>query len=344
MQSYPLQFMETERLKTAYYRAGEEHEHKLMLLHGNLSSSVFFLPLVPVLAQWFDVVIPDLRCFGDSEEAPVDATRGYRDWSDDIAALVEKLNWDKFSLVGWSMGGDVAMQYAIDHGGRLEGLVLLAPGSPFGFGGTKGVEGRPLYPLGLGTGGGTLSPQMMLAFTHQGDAAIRKLLYTFYFTPTFHLEKEWEDQMVEGIAKTKRGSDKYPGDFHYAMQWPFIAAGKHGVLNTMSPAYGNLSNLTEIKEKPPILWIRGRDDVVVSDHSMLEFGHLGSIGMIPGWPGEREYPPQPMVAQTRFLLERYQEKGGVFHELVIPGGHACFLESPMFFIPTLCSFLLGEPE
>lgn len=344
METYPQLFMETKRIRTAYFRAGEEHPHKLMLLHGNLSSSVFFLPLLPALSQWFDVVLPDLRCFGDSEEAPIDATRGYRDWSDDVHALAEALGWERFALGGWSLGGDIAMQYAIDHSDRLEGLVLIAPGSPFGFGGTKGEEGRPLYPVGLGTGGGTMNPQLLMALTRQGEGAIRHLLYSFYFTPTFRLEREWENLLVEGIEKTKLGSDKYPGDFHYAMQWPFISAGKHGVLNTMSPAYGNLSALTEIRSKPPILWIRGRDDVVVSDHSMLDLGNLGSIGMVPGWPGEWAYPAQPMVAQTRHVLERYQEKGGVFHELVIPGGHACHLESPAFFVPTVCSFLLEGAE
>lgn len=343
METYVQKFMDTKRIRTAYYRAGEENRQKLLLLHGNLSSSVFFLPLMPALSHWFDVVIPDLRCFGDSEDAPVDATRGYRDWSDDIHALVEELGWERFGLCGWSMGGDVAMQYAIDHTERLEGLVLIAPGSPYGFGGTKGEEGRPLYPVGLGSGGGTLNPELLKALTQQGIGPLRQLLYSFYFTPNFHLSWEWERKLIRGIGKTKLGSDRYPGDFHVSVHWPFISAGKHGVLNTMSPAYGNLSGITEIKPKPPILWIRGRDDVVVSDHSMLELGNLGSIGMVPGWPGEWLYPPQPMVSQTRHVLERYREKGGVFHELVIPGGHACHLESPAYFVPMLCSFLLNEP-
>ena len=39
-------------------------------------------------------------------------------------------------------------------------------------------------------------------------------------------------------------------------------------------------------------------------------GTLGSLGAVPGWPGAEAFPPQPMVAQIRAVLERYRESGG----------------------------------
>ena len=66
-EEYTQKYITTSRLKTAYYRAGEQNKKKLMLVHGNLSSSVFFLPLLSPLSQYFDVVIPDLRCSGRLE-------------------------------------------------------------------------------------------------------------------------------------------------------------------------------------------------------------------------------------------------------------------------------------
>ena len=95
----------------------------------------------------------------------------------------------------------------------------------------------------------------------------------------------------------------------------------------------------DVEPKPPVLWIRGDDDQVVSDNSMLEFGNLGRIGMIPGWPGEEVYPPQPMVKQTRYFLDQYRSRGGSYIELVIPGGHVCILESPMQFVTALDAFV-----
>ena len=70
-----------------------------------------------------------------------------------------------------------------------------------------------------------------------------------------------------------------------------------------------------------------------------EFGNRGRIGMIPGYPGEKAYPPQPMVKQTRHFMEQYKSRGGRCIELVIPGGHVCILESPMQFITALDTFV-----
>ena len=53
------------------------------------------------------VVAPDLRGFGGTEPLPVDATRGVRDWSDDVAAAVDALGWAgprRVHAVGWSLG------------------------------------------------------------------------------------------------------------------------------------------------------------------------------------------------------------------------------------------------
>lgn len=339
MDKYVQHRLTTKRLKITYYRSGEGRFKKLLLLHGNLSSSLFFLPLLPELSQWFDVAIPDLRCFGDTEDKPVDATRGYRDWSDDIVSFIDKLGWDTCSIVGWSLGGNIAMQYAIDYSERLEKLILLAPGSPYGFGGTSDVKGSLLQPPGLGSGGGCANPYFLMALSSKSELALRGILNSFYFTPEFNLDPDLELLLMSGIAKTKLGERRYPGDYRYVLKWPFVAAGMHGILNCMAPSHGNLSKLIEIEKKPRILWIRGQGDVIISNQSILDFGYLGSIGMIPGWPGEDGYPIQPMVDQTRYFLECYKEKGGEYQELVIPGGHACHLEARGYFISALYSFI-----
>ena len=344
MHGYEQQIMTTKRLRTAYYRDGEGKENKLLLLHGNLSSSLFFLPLLPELAQWFDVVIPDLRCFGDSEERSIDATRGYRDWSDDIEELTEGLGWKKFDLVGWSLGGNIAMQYVIDHSDKVGKLVLLAPGSPYGFGGTKDVQGHLLSPVGLGAGAGCANPLFLMALSSKNKATLRNILTQFYFTSNFEMEEGLEELLITSVGKTKMGEGKYPGDHHYAWLWPFVVSGKKGVLNAMSPAYGNLSPMLEIEKKPRVLWMRGVEDQIISDHSILDFGYLGSIGMIPGWPGNDFYPIQPMVSQTKYFFEEYQKRGGEYQELLLPGGHACHLEAHGYFIAALYSFLLGDRE
>src|SRR5438874_4846524 len=59
------------------------------------------------------------------------------------------------------------------------------------------------------------------------------------------------------------------------------------------------SDLSGVEPKPPVLWVRGADDVIVSDTSLYDLAYLGSLGAIPGWPGEQTWPPQPMVADRK---------------------------------------------
>ena len=104
------------------------------------------------------VIAIDLRGFGGTENAPVDATRGVRDFSDDVCATVEALGIPTAHLVGWSMGGGVVMQYALDH--PALSLTLQSPVSPYGFGGTR-RDGSRLTDDDAGTGGGGANPDFV---------------------------------------------------------------------------------------------------------------------------------------------------------------------------------------
>ncbi|MBR3003567.1 MAG: alpha/beta hydrolase [Lachnospiraceae bacterium] len=338
MINYKQHFIETDRIRTAYHRIGEGNEKKLLVLHGNLSSSVFFMPLAPYLDKKYDIAVPDMRCFGHTQALPIDATRGYRDWSDDIYAFCRAIGWEHFTLLGWSMGGDIAMQFVIDHEEMVDRLILVAPGSPYGFGGTIDEKGTPHTPLGLGSGGGTSNPALILPASMGSRTVMRDILHKFLFNSAFRMNNEWENRFIEEMSLMRIGADYYPGNFKTAAKWPYIAAGDRGVLNTMTPNYGNLSAFLDVKKKPKVLWIRGDRDMIVSDGSMMELGYLGKIGLVPGWPGEDKYPPQPMVAQTRYFLDQYKERGGFYVEAVIPGGHVCILESPIHFISALDAF------
>src|ERR1700744_3288812 len=105
----------------------------------------------------------DLRGFGDTAPEPVGGTRGLRDYADDLAATIEALGLDGVHLVGWSMGGGVVLQYLTDRPGthRVASLTLVDPVSPFGFGGTRGVDGILCDPWGAGSGGGSANPEFV---------------------------------------------------------------------------------------------------------------------------------------------------------------------------------------
>jgi pimeloyl-ACP methyl ester carboxylesterase len=319
----------TDRLRTAYLEAGTG-SIPIVLIHGNCSSSLFFQDILLAVAARgrYTAYAPDMRGYGESETLPVDATRGVRDFSDDLGAFARALGLSSFHALGWSLGGNVVMQYAIDSLGMLRTLTLEAPGSPFGFGGTQGPEGTPVWPDFAGSGAGTANPEFVRRIA-QGDRGSeqyspRTVMNTFYFKPPFRPAPDREEIYLTGLLSTRVTPGNYPGDLIPSENWPAVAPGTQGPNNALSPRYFNQVN---IRHKPPVLWVRGADDQIVSDTSLFDLGFLGQLGVVPGWPGAEVYPPQPMVTQMRAVLDTYRALGGAYREEVLPDcGHAPHIE------------------
>ena len=85
----------------------------LILLHGGLMSGEMFEPILPVLAEHHQVITVDLQ--GHGRTADIDRPIDVRLMADDIAALIEHLGLDRPDVVGYSLGGGVALQLAIRH-------------------------------------------------------------------------------------------------------------------------------------------------------------------------------------------------------------------------------------
>ncbi len=320
-----------------------EHGEPVVLIHGNVSSSLFWQSLMLALPGRYRPLAVDLRGFGGTDPLPVDATRGLRDFADDVAATVDTLGLDTVHLVGWSMGGGVAMQYLLDHPDRVATLSLVAPVSPYGFGATTRVDGRLVSPDGAGSGAGGANPDLV-ARLHAGDtgadhqASPRRVFRSFYVAPGF--TDGHEDSYVAGMLSTRTGPRNYPGDVLPSTAWPGAAPGTSGVLNAMAPVYCNLTALPDVDPKPAVLWIRGEEDLIVSDTSMFDLAMLGRLGVVPDWPGEGTHAPQPMIAQTRAVLQAYAAAGGSYREVVLPGvGHSPHLEAPDRFRSELLAHL-----
>jgi pimeloyl-ACP methyl ester carboxylesterase len=146
--------------------------------------------------------------------------------------------------------------------------------------------------------------------------------------------------LVAEILKSVTGDDGYPGDVAPSEHWPGVAPGTRGILNALSPKYCNWAGIVELSPKPPILWAHGAQDIVVADGSPWELGTLGSLGVVPGWPGAEAFPPQPMVAQIRAVLANYEARGGrVETEWFEESGHFPPLDSPERFNARFFGFL-----
>lgn len=302
----------------------------VVLVHGNVSSSLFWQPLMLDLPDDLRVLAVDLRGFGGTDRIPVDATRGVRDFSDDVHAALAELGIGSAHLVGWSMGGGVVMQYALDH--PVESLTLQAPVSPYGFGGTR-RDGTRLTNDDAGTGGGGANLEFVASLrsgdtTADSPTSARSVFRSSYVAAGH--EAEHEDLWVESMLTTSTAEGNYPGNSAPSTNWPGFAAGTDGFLNTMVPKYFNTSGIVGLENKPPILWVHGTADAIVSDASFFDLNHLGAVGVVPGWPGVDVAPAQEMVSQTRDVLDAYQSLGGQVTELLLEGaGHSPHLERPV---------------
>lgn len=313
----------------------------VVFIHGNVSSAQFYMPTMLALPAGIRALAIDLRGFGDSETLPVDATRGLRDFSDDVLSVLDTLGVDRFHVVGWSMGGGVVMQLMLDAAERLLSVTLESPVSPYGFGGTHGPDGTPNGAEAAGVGGGGANPEFVKRLS-EGDTSDdpqvspRSVYRTAYVKHPENVPNE--DIWVESMLSTKTGVDNYPGDATTTEAWPGFGPGTRGVLNTMAPGVCNLSGIADLATKPRVLWIRGNDDAIVSDTSFFDIDYLGQLGVIPGWPGEDVAPAQPMVTQTRAVLEKY----GDYEELAWDEcGHGPHLDKAAEFDAALARHIAG---
>lgn len=104
----------------------------LVLFHGFTASRASFSANIPTLRRHFDVLTVDLLGHGESD-APADPGL----YSPEaavarVAALLDHLGFERVLLCGHSLGGALAIRFALDHPERLSGLIVLNSSSGFG--------------------------------------------------------------------------------------------------------------------------------------------------------------------------------------------------------------------
>jgi pimeloyl-ACP methyl ester carboxylesterase len=96
----------------------------IVLLHGGLGGVVEFTQLLPLLAETHQVIAVELQAHGHT--ADIDRPLSFELMADDVAALIQVLELENTDVLGYSLGGSVALQLAIRHPEVVRKLVLIS--------------------------------------------------------------------------------------------------------------------------------------------------------------------------------------------------------------------------
>ncbi len=117
-----MQKVNIDGINIAYARRG--HGAPLVLIHGYPLDHSIWDELAPLIAHHFDLIIPDLRGFGQSDV--MEGEDSILEYASDIAELLTHLRIQKAYLAGHSMGGYVALAFARDYEERVGGLAMVS--------------------------------------------------------------------------------------------------------------------------------------------------------------------------------------------------------------------------
>ena len=96
----------------------------LILIHGGLGSSDMFNAILPELSRRYEVITVDLQAHGRT--ADIDRPLSYEAMGDDIAGLIRYLKIPAADVMGYSVGGEVALRTAIQHSDVVKKLVIVS--------------------------------------------------------------------------------------------------------------------------------------------------------------------------------------------------------------------------
>ncbi len=176
-----------------YVRAGSGPV--VVLIHGILGSRLSWARLVSLLERDFTVIAPDLFGGGDSARSGRDYTLGGH--AGRLRDLLDALGIERATLVGHSLGGGVAMQFAWLFPDRCERLVLISSG---GLGRELGLILRaPTLP-----GAGWVLPLISMPWLHRGGERLAGQLGRFGWRSGADVEELWRGYVSLGDAEVRR--------------------------------------------------------------------------------------------------------------------------------------------
>ncbi len=242
----------------AYLEQGEG-EKTIILIHGNFSSSLHFSPLIARLPKDIRVLAPDLRGFGDSSYFR--RISSLAELATDVHLFTEALGVKKAFIVGWSLGGGVALELAANYPKDVSKLILINSTTHRGYPIFRKSElGQPLVGQVYESADelGKDAVQVIPLLQAQKDKNFTLMSYIFDATiytvgkPTVEDNKLWIDESL----KQKNLVDA---------DWALANLNMSDIHNFYNAGTQNINKI-----KCPVLHTWGNKDIVVPEYMVKE--------------------------------------------------------------------------
>jgi pimeloyl-ACP methyl ester carboxylesterase len=116
-------YAEVNGLKMYYEVYGEGKP--LVMLHGSfMTIPMNWAHVIPEISKDRSVIVMELQGHGRTKD--IDREISYEGMADDVSGLLKQLNIDSADVLGWSMGGGIAFQFAIRHPQQLRRLIVVS--------------------------------------------------------------------------------------------------------------------------------------------------------------------------------------------------------------------------
>lgn len=239
--------------ETLCYRKSGEGPVTLLLIHGNMSSSRHWEPLMKALSPEYTLYAVDLRGFGDSTYHR--GIESLADFAADLVLFTDKLNIKNFIPVGWSTGGGVAMYLAATRPQKVDKLILVESMSYRGYPiHRKDPQGQPLpgrfYAGKEEMAADPIQVAPVVAALEAGNSAFLKMLWDQLI---YVVNQPPEDEYRETLAATMQQRNLVDVD------WALTSFNIGSTHNGVAEGSGLVDKIT-----CPVLSFWGDKDLVVT--------------------------------------------------------------------------------